>query len=694
MQFNASFPILWLLISAILAAGFSYFLYIKNPLKLPKSWIVYGIMAIRFASLFFICFLLLGPMIKWISQQKEKPILVLAIDNSESMLHAKDSSFVRNELVKRINQFKEALSNQFQVETYAFGESSKKSESLSFTDKLSNISDALVQIETDHFNLNHAATVLVSDGIYNQGSNPVYSLNKKSAPVYSLAVGDSTQRKDAMIRKVIAPNQVYAENDFELLIDLKAYYCNNENLKIELHEGEKLLYSSSIRAAGNNYFNMQKVLLGKANEGIHTYEISIAPLSKEASYSNNKYMVQVNVLRSKQKIVLLYLNAHPDVAAIHHSIEANANYEIVTSDLANYQSKDIANAALVMLHQIPGSRGEGFKLTQQLKQASTPVIYITGRQSGLNYFNQLSPIKVLTNQQNFNESQAWVNTQFNLFTLDEEMQQTLQKLSPLSTPYGNYQTSADAQVLLYQQIGYVKTNAPLMAFSNSGAQQQGFLFGEGFWRWRLQDFQLNGNQQITQSLLSKMVQWTTGKSDRSKFRVNSSKKFYDEIEPVSIEAELFNDLYERINNADISLELKNPEGKTFNYQFNKTNQAYQLNLGSLKPGTYQYEARVNGGNKLDPKRGKFMVKALQTEALQTRADFATLNGISEETGGKFYLASQIDELQENLLKNKEMKPVVYEQETLKELLNQKWLFFLLILLLTIEWGIRKWNGFI
>jgi hypothetical protein len=191
-----------------------------------------------------------------------------------------------------------------------------------------------------------------------------------------------------------------------------------------------------------------------------------------------------------------------------------------------------------------------------------------------------------------------------------------------------------------------------------------------------------------------MVQWTSGKTDRSKFRVNPSKKFYDEIEPVVIDAELYNDLYERINNADISFELKNPEGKTFNYQFNKTNQAYQLNLGNLKPGTYTYEAKVNGGAKMEPKRGKFMVKSLQTEALQTRADFKTLSGISEETGGAFYASQQLEELQKTLLQNKEMTTVVYEQETLKELLNQKWLFFLIILLLSLEWGIRKWNGFI
>jgi hypothetical protein len=694
MQFNSSYPVLWLLASAFLAAGFSYLLYQHNPLKLSKKWMVYGVMSVRFVSLFFICFLLLEPMFKWISQRKEKPILVLAIDNSESMVQAKDSAFIRQDLLTQLNKFKEGLEDRFQVETYGFGESTQKNKELTFKDKLSNISDALVQIENDHYNLNHAATVLVSDGIFNQGSNPIYALNKKSAPVYTIGVGDTTQRKDAIIRKVVAPSQVYAENDFELLLDLKAFYCNNEQLRIELREGENLLHSGTLNVAGNNYFNTQKVLLNKATEGIHTYEISIAPLSKEASYSNNKAMVQVNVLRSKQKILLLFLNAHPDVSAIHHSLEANANYEIKSSVLADYQSKDITDAALVILHQIPGSRGEGTKLAQQLKQLNIPVIYITGRQSGLSYFNQISPVKVMSNQQNFNESQAWVNSQFNLFTLDEEMQQTLQKLNPLTTPYGTYQVAADVQVLLYQQIGYVKTNTPLIAFSNASSQQQGFLFGEGFWRWRLQDYLLNSNQKITQSLLSKMVQWTSGKTDRSKFRVNPSKKFYDEIEPVVIDAELYNDLYERINNADISFELKNPEGKTFNYQFNKTNQAYQLNLGNLKPGTYTYEAKVNGGAKMEPKRGKFMVKSLQTEALQTRADFKTLSGISEETGGAFYASQQLEELQKTLLQNKEMTTVVYEQETLKELLNQKWLFFLIILLLSLEWGIRKWNGFI
>ncbi|MDZ4668783.1 MAG: hypothetical protein SGJ00_13010 [bacterium] len=694
MHFNATYPFLWLLASALLAAGFSFLLYQFNPLKLPKKWMNYGMMFLRFLSIFFICFLLLEPMFKWLSQRKEKPLLILAIDNSESMVQGKDSSFVRRTLMPQIKQFKEALADRFQIESYTIGEQTQKSEDYSFNEKLTNISDALVQIENDQYNLNHAATVLISDGIYNQGSNPIYALNKKSAPVFTLAVGDSAQHRDALIKKVIAPTQVYAENDFELLLDLKAHFCSNELLQIQLREGDKILYAGNIKATGNNYFGTQKILLNKASEGIHTYEVSIKELSKEASYANNKALVQVNVLRSKQKVVLLYLNAHPDIAALQHTMQANANYEIISSSLANFQLNQLAEAAVVVLHQIPGARGEGMKLTQQLKQSNTPVIYITGKQSGLNYFNQVSPIKIIATTQNFNESQAWVNTQFNLFQLDDDMLQTLQKLYPLITPYGNYQVAADAQILFYQQVGYVKTNTPLIAFANAGGQQQAFIFGEGFWRWRLQDYFLNGNQQITQSLISKMLQWTSGKTDRSKFRVNPSKKFFDENEPITIDAELYNDLYERINNADISLELKNQDGKLFSYQFNKTNQAYQLNVGNLKPGTYSYEAKVNGGAKLDPKKGKFMVKALQTEALQTRANYESLMGISEETGGNFYLSNELQKLQENLLANQEMKTVVYQQESLKELLNQKWLFFLIVFLLTAEWFIRKWNGFI
>ena len=654
---------------------------------------VYGIMGLRWFSLFFICFLLLEPMIKWITQQKEKPLLVLAIDNSESMVAGKNANYLRNEFLSEVQAFKSDLSSQFNIVQYTIGNGVAISDSVNFNEKLSNLSEGLTELENRNYQLNHAATILISDGMYNAGSNPAYALSKASAPVFTLGLGDTTQRKDALIKKVYAPTQVFAENDFEIIIDLQAFYCAEEQLKIEVREKDKLLYSGTQTAKGPKYFQQQKISLNKTSEGIHTYDISILPLQSEASYSNNKASVQVSSLRNKQHIVLVYQSAHPDLGAIERTLNKQLNYSYEAIAINQIKEEKLPDAALYILHQLPGNRGEGNSLIQRLKEKNIPAFFIVGKQTNIPFFNQVSRHKITGTAQNQNEAQAWVNNQFSLFQIDENTINALQKFNPLHTPYGNYQLSADAQVLLNQQIGYVKTNSPLLAFNSAGGANQAYLFGEGIWRWFLQDFLLHSNQSISENLLLKIVQWTAGKNDRSKFRLDPSKKIYDENEAVSFEAILLNDLYEKVNEADISLQLSNDKGKTFNYQLSKTAEAYQLQIGNLAPGLYRYQAKVNKGD-FPVKKGEILVKSLQLESLQTRANFETLRAISQESGGQFYQANELNVLKENLQKNPNFKTIIHEQDQLKILLEYKLLFFLILALLSLEWFIRKWQGMI
>ncbi|MCG9881203.1 MAG: VWA domain-containing protein [Bacteroidia bacterium] len=653
----------------------------------------WGVMSIRWFSLFIICFLLIEPMVKWLNQHKEKPLVVLAVDNSESMLAGDKSNYLKTEFAAQLQNLKEELSDKFKIATFTLGSQTKISDSLSFQEKQSKLSEGLTEIENYTYQQNHAATILFSDGMYNEGSNPIYTISRTSAPIYTVGFGDSTQRKDALIKKVLAPQQVFADNSFEIAIDLQAYFCSQETLKIELKENGKLLYSGQEKAIGSKFFKQHKISLNKASEGIHTYEISISPLSNEASYANNKVSVQINSLRNKQKILLLYLTPHPDIGAIQRTINQQNNYQVEVLSHSEFKLDKLGETGLVILHQLPGNKGEGVQLINQFKEKNVPLFYILGKQTGISFFNQVSKQRLSATAQNQNEAQAWVNSQFNLFQLDENMAEALTKFNPLYTTYGNYQLSIDAQVLLNQQIGFVKTNIPLLAFSNQSGANQAFLFGEGIWRWFLQDYLIHNNQEISGGLLNKIIQWTLGKNDRSKFRVEPSKKIFDENESVNFEAVLFNDLYEKINTPDISLQLSNESGKVYPYQFSKNNDAYQLELGNLSPGKYTYTAAVNGGN-YPIKKGSITVKSLQIEALQTQANFPLLRSISNETNAKFYFPTELKQLKEELLKQDNFKTIIHEQEELVSLIQYKILFFLIVLLLSLEWFIRKWQGMI
>ena len=69
-----------------------------------------------------------------------------------------------------------------------------------------------------------------------------------------------------------------------------------------------------------------------------------------------------------------------------------------------------------------------------------------------------------------------------------------------------------------------------------------------------------------------------------------------------------------------------------------------------------------------------------------------LKQLAYTTGGNFLEFKKIDELAELIIKQGKVKPVMYEQKDYKDLINQKWVFFLILFFISFEWFLRKRNG--
>ena len=133
MSFQVSYPYLYLFICCLLAAGSSWFLYRKNPLDIGNKYILWLIHGLRFASIFIICFLLLGPLLNLVNRKVEKPIMMLAIDNSQSIVSTKDSAYYRNEFSKDILALKDKLSNRYEVKFYTIGKEINEDNKIDFS---------------------------------------------------------------------------------------------------------------------------------------------------------------------------------------------------------------------------------------------------------------------------------------------------------------------------------------------------------------------------------------------------------------------------------------------------------------------------------------------------------------------------------------------------------------------------------
>ena len=547
------------------------------------------------------------------------------------------------------------------------------------------------EIETRFSNRNVGAVVIASDGLYNKGQNPLYSATQNKFPVYTIALGDTSVRKDLILTKVLSNRIAYLGNKFPIEIQLSARQLGGKTTTCTVSKGKDVLFSQQVVISGNNFSTSIPVQLDAKETGMQRYTIKLSDVDGEVSFANNVKDIFIDVLDGRQKILILADAPHPDVAAIKNALESNDNYE-VNSFIASDFDKSLAGYNLVILDQLPSAKNPIQKLLADIDKAKIPVLYILGSQVSISVFNNIQKdINVPSNGGKMNDVIPVLSKNFSLFTMSDALRNYSSKLSPLQCPFGNYKTNSSVSVFLNQKIGLVETQQPLMLFSQSGEKKTGIICGEGIWRWRLQDFAEHNNQNIFNELIDKTVQYLSAKIDKSFFRVISKNNFY-ENESIEFEAEVYNDSYELINDPEVNLTITNNEGKKFPFTFNKTTNAYRLDAGVFPVGNYRYEAKVKVGAKIYSEKGEFNVSALQVEITNTIADHQLLYSLAKKNGGAMVYPNQLKKLANLLNAREDIKPISHSEKKLSDMINLKWIFFLLLTLISLEWFIRKING--
>jgi hypothetical protein len=327
-----------------------------------------------------------------------------------------------------------------------------------------------------------------------------------------------------------------------------------------------------------------------------------------------------------------------------------------------------------------------------LKTIPVPVLFIIGSQSNLAaYSNLMAGLTITQSAVSFNEATGLMNPEFSLFSLSPEVVRAVPEFPPLSVPFSQYKPGTVAQVLMYQKIGNVNTKTPLVLFNQGVDRKSATITGEGIWRWRLANYAKSGNQLAFDELITRIVQYLAVKEDKSPFRV-ILKNSFSESETVEIDAELYNDSYQLVNEPEVNIVITDKDKKSYPYSFTRTSNAYYLNAGSLPPGDYTFKATTGLGGKVFDKSGMFSVMELNVEAMNTVANHAILNTIAARHSGKMVYPGQLSEIEKMLNARDDLKTVVYTQKRYTDLVSYLPYFMLLLLLLSAEWFIRKRSG--
>ena len=666
---TTEWSLLWVLGCIALSLAVSYVLYSKGVFK-SALWPRRFLFSLRFSTFLILTFLLLKPYINQLVTHKEKAIILVGVDNSSSLIANADSLYYYTNFVNELDDLKADFEEDFQVEIYAFGEKVERNPSFDFKDRKTNLSDYLNEVSDIYSNRNVVANIIASDGIYNSGSNPLYASYPFNAPLYTICLGDTIAKKDLELTSVSYNEIAYLGNSFPISTTVLSQFSKGEMLEVSIYEGDVLLDKKEKLINRNDEIISFDYKISAQSVGIHNYRIELKAVEGEQNTLNNTQNIFVDVLESKQKILLLSNISHPDIAAISKSIQSNENYELVVQNTSDFDG-DYSPYSLLIAFQL------------SIIEPNIPTFYFIGNSSqalSLEWFSYL-PSKSTLNEVNFDYNS------FSLFSLNDKWNLWLEELPPLYSPLAEYTFNSEYHHLFTQNILGITTQKPIFTFSKQGEYRHAVCAVEGLWKWRLYEFLKTNNHKLFDELINKCVQFLSVKEDKRPFRLRHEKLIY-ENEPLLIEADLYDANYELVNNAEVSLLIRDEDENAYNFLFNKTSVGYTLELNELKVGNYRYEAKVllNGKELLN--KGRFSVQPLELEKISLQANHQILFNLSQKYDGKSYYKSQFSELKNEILAI-ESKSLSFQEESQSDLINLKWIFILLFVFLTIEWFLRK-----
>jgi len=653
----------------------------------------------RFLTVSLLCFFLLSPFLKKHFKKIEKPIIVIAVDNSKSIIFNQDSNLYKKSLIQKINKLQNKFKKKYNVITYSFGNKTQKNTLLNFTDQRTNFSDLFSKLYEQTYNKNLGAVIIASDGIYNQGGDPVLDAKDLLCPIYTIVLGDTSSKHDILIKDINHNSIAFLGNKIPFQINIEAFKLSGDIAELTVKNENKVLFRESLNVNSNSFFLTKDVYINAEKPGLQKFTISISPNKKEKNIFNNTKEVFIEVLEQKNKVILVGNSPHPDILALKNALLSIGNYNIkmfLASDLQNnfamFES-ECTQGQVIILHQMPSDAGISQRLNEIISNRKLPVLFILGSQTSVTAFNKLNVgLKIEQSKKILENAGCYFPGNFTYFNLPNGLSQISVEFPPLTVPYGNYKFTSENQILFYQKIGNINTSYPLISFVQNPDKRIGIISGEGIWRWRMTENKINSNAENFDALINKMIQFLSLKEDKRFFRITNNSFVFYEDEQVVLNAELYNKSFETAKNAKIKLSLYNKGAKIATMPFYETVEGYSVNAGFLPSGKYQFIAETNFDGKTHKIQGVILVKMTDLEFTNTTANYKMLHNLSTLNGGKVFFFNQIDELEKHILNSNQIEQkLVFSYQT-NDLIDFKLFFIVLIVFLSVEWFLRKFYG--
>ena len=685
----------FLILGILLIIAYSIFIYrttLPEISLIPKVILV----SLRSVALLFILLLIFDPLIKTTSSIDQEPKTLIFIDNSKSIAEFSDTTDI-SQIHKIVSDIDENFEDNSSI--FLFGKRAKefdgnKIEKSSFDESTTYFGSVIEKINNfDHL----SSVVIISDGIINQGSNPEYEVADLGIPFYTIGIGDTSSYSDVSVESIRSNPTIYTNRESEIEILIKSQNIGNENLTVQLYDNQKMSMSKSIRVSESGVNRVTFPYLS-SEAGLHEIRALVSVNKSEKNLLNNSRSTLINVLDSKKKILVIAGSPSRDLSAILNSLQSNEEYEISriievgNNQYYNGQSEfdEIEKSDVIFLIGFPTDQSNE-ELTERVfsaisngKKGVFYTINLSTDSSVLKKYSDILPFQFDTQLSELVDVQITAGISFSrLLGNRNNIIRGWEELPPVNLPINKIMLLGQSEIILTDS----ELNRPVLFSSNYSGNRNIVLLAINSWRWKL--MAPNKELRLYDNLILNSAKWL-GLESEDYFNVALNKNEFKLGEDIIFTANAYDYTFQPLNNQQINLKLSN-DTLTQEYSFTEIeNGMYESRVQLNTPGIYNYTAEIAGDANIKPVNGTFKIDPVEIELITSKMNQNLLNNIAQNSGGEFYNIDYTDDLLRALKSNYQDK--IYSDKIDKELRlsNFELILFIIVILLSFEWIIRKY----
>jgi uncharacterized membrane protein len=719
-----------------------YFLYLKSrsTVNARRRGLL---IALRALALMVLILMVLGPTLRVPKQKNNETFVALMLDSTKSMtIEDAAKGGTRFEAARKLLAgsggagLASDLSSDCAVRVFSFGDGAKRigdPANVTPDGERTNFFRSIRDVDQELRGVSLAAIVMLTDGGNNTSGSPVdmaQHLKSENVKLFTVGFGSPNPPRDYEVVRVAVPRKVRRNSAVEAFATVR---CTGykDPFTVYLRQGEAILSSMEVRPQPNKDIYQVRFTFFPDQVGTHKYDLHIKPAPDEKIVDNNTKPFDVEV--TENRLPVLYVEGSPrtEYRFIRRALFRDPDFRIVSilrrkngsindKDNIYVQNADDMPELLKgyptnkdLLYKFEGIifgdieasafTAEQLRMTEDFVKERGGGFVMLG---GVNSFNlggyTGTPIETMLPVTMEGPATAYSFDRFKMkvpesalthpvLHQDDDPEQNLKAWEHVPDLQGYNPMKglkSSAMVLAQHPI----TGQPVLAVGKYGQGRVAAFCTGSSWAWRMS---MTTELEIQEKFWRQLVRWLAVGS-KENVSISLDRDIYAKGEPVILRATVLGQKLEAINDATVKARFQDPFGNT---------EEIDMPWILTQDGVYQcrYETREHGDHKVTVHVEMPGLKPIDIDTsfsvTQPYQEFnnAGLNEIllrqmADTTGGKYYneadTASLVPEIKK-LLENRERTGTYLEE---KDVWDAPIFFVVLLVLLGVEWSLRRRSG--